>query len=193
MTPDVLAGTLPRVYPQMLEVVRSHQDADRPLLHRDGLGVPRARRGHPCAGARHGRRVRNALGDERRRLHGARLDGPFAYGEGKAQALAAVRDRSGASTSRVSWAYTDRGVRPADARVRGPSGRGQSGRRSSRGRRPAGGLAGAALREAGQTAPVPLAGAVLAAAAVGGSGSWVAARRRERGPQRGRLRCPGLR
>ena len=30
MTPDVLAGILPRVYPQMLAVVRSHQDAGRP-------------------------------------------------------------------------------------------------------------------------------------------------------------------
>ncbi len=32
MTPDVLAGILPRVYPQMLDVVRSHQDAGRPCF-----------------------------------------------------------------------------------------------------------------------------------------------------------------
>ena len=29
MAPDLLAGVLPRIYPQMLEEVRAHQDAGR--------------------------------------------------------------------------------------------------------------------------------------------------------------------
>ena len=32
MVPDLLAGILPRIYPQMLAEVRSHQDADRPAF-----------------------------------------------------------------------------------------------------------------------------------------------------------------
>ena len=42
MTPDVLAGILPRVYPQMLEVVRSHQDAGRPCYIATAASQPMA-------------------------------------------------------------------------------------------------------------------------------------------------------
>ena len=61
MTPDVLAGILPRVYPQMLDVVRSHQDAGRPCFI--ATAASRAGRRDTRAGARDGRRVRHAVGD----------------------------------------------------------------------------------------------------------------------------------
>ena len=32
LAPGLLAGVLPRIYPQMLDEVRSHQDADRPTF-----------------------------------------------------------------------------------------------------------------------------------------------------------------
>ena len=54
MVPEMLAGILPRIYPQMIEEVRGHQDSGRPDLHRQR----RRRRDRPAAGdgARHGRR-----------------------------------------------------------------------------------------------------------------------------------------
>ena len=41
MVPDLLAGILPRIYPQMLEEVRAHQDAGRPtfIVSAAGHGV----------------------------------------------------------------------------------------------------------------------------------------------------------
>ena len=117
-------------------------------------------------------------------VYTGRLDGPFAYGEGKAEALRRVRRPSEGIDLEQSWAYTRLGLRPADAGVGRASGRRQPGRGARRDR-PARGLGGAALREARQR--LRIAGAVLIAAAVGGSGSWLAARRRARA-RRGRLR-----
>ena len=104
MTPDVLAGILPRIYPQMLDVVREHQDAGRPVLHRHGRVAagrrdPGRRRSRWTA--RSGRAGRCEDG-----VYTGRLDGPFAYGEGKAEALRRFAAERGIDLEQ-SWAYTD--------------------------------------------------------------------------------------
>ncbi len=101
--PEVLAGILPSVYPQMLRVAWDHQDAGRPayivtaasqdlaeLLARvlvldGGVGTPyEVRDGH----------------------YTGRLAGPFTYREGKAQALRLLADDEGIDLD-ASYAYSD--------------------------------------------------------------------------------------
>jgi len=101
--PDVLAGLLPSVYPQMLKVAWKHQDAGRrayivtaasrelaELLARvlvlDG-GVGTAYE------VREGR-------------YTGRLEGPFTYRDGKAEALRSMADREGIDLA-ASYAYSD--------------------------------------------------------------------------------------
>jgi HAD superfamily hydrolase (TIGR01490 family) len=103
LTPDVLAGILPRIYPQMLRVVRDHQDAGlrcyivtaasqemvvklADVLAMDGaIGTP------------------SEVVDG---VYSGKLAGPFVYGEGKAQALRTFAEASGIDLER-SWAYSD--------------------------------------------------------------------------------------
>jgi HAD superfamily hydrolase (TIGR01490 family) len=180
MTPDVLAGILPRVYPQMLDVVRSHQDAGRPCFIATAASEPAAdilARALVMDGA-FGTRWETHDG-----VYTGRLDGPFAYGEGKAQALRRFASERSIDLEQ-SWAYTDAvSDLPMLEAVGHPVAV-----------NPDAGLAEVA-RERGWEVlrfeklgeRLRVAGAVLAAAAVGGSGSWVAARRRARA-ERGRLR-----
>lgn len=103
LSPRVLAGVLPRVYPRMLALAWEHQDAGRPIyivtassqetaemiatvLHFDGgIGAPlEVRDGH----------------------YTGRLSGPMTYREGKVLALEALAERDGLDLSR-SWAYSD--------------------------------------------------------------------------------------
>jgi HAD superfamily hydrolase (TIGR01490 family) len=96
MTPDVLAGILPRVYPQMLAVVRSHQDAGRPCFIATAASEPAAdilARALVMDGA-FGTRWEMDDG-----IYTGRLDGPFAYGEGKAEALRRFAAEAGVPVS----------------------------------------------------------------------------------------------
>ena len=61
---------------------------------------------HARAGARHGRRDRHALGDRTTASTPAASTGPFAYGEGKAEALREFAAEHGIDLEQ-SWAYTD--------------------------------------------------------------------------------------
>ena len=104
MAPEVLVGVLPRIYPEMLEEVYSHQDQGRPtfivsaagdelvrllariLLMDGGIGTP------------------YEVGEDGRFT--GELGGAFMYGEGKVDAVrrfAAEHDIDLAS----SWAYSD--------------------------------------------------------------------------------------
>jgi HAD superfamily hydrolase (TIGR01490 family) len=180
MTPDVLAGILPRVYPQMLDVVRSHQDAGRPCYIATAAS-------HPAAEILATALVMDgAFGtkwETRDGVYTGRLDGPFAYGEGKAQALREFAADQGIDLS-ASWAYTDAASDlPMLEAVGNPVAV-----------NPDADLAEIARREGwdvlrfeklGERLRVTAAAAV--AIAVGGSGSWLAARRKARA-QRSRLR-----
>ncbi len=103
LSPRVLAGVLPRVYPRMLALAWEHQDAGRPIyivtassqetaemiaavLHFDGgVGAPlEVVDGH----------------------YTGRLAGPMTYREGKVEALEALAERDGLDLRR-SWAYSD--------------------------------------------------------------------------------------
>ena len=180
MTPDVLAGILPRVYPQMLDVVRSHQDAGRPCYIATAAS-------HPAAEILATALVMDgAFGTAGRCVDGVytgRLDGPFAYGEGKAQALREFAAEHGIDLS-ASWAYTDAASDLPMLEAVGipsPSIPTRAWPRS----RAARGWEVLRFEKLGERLRVMA--AVLAAAAVGGSGSWLAARRKARA-QRGRLR-----
>jgi HAD superfamily hydrolase (TIGR01490 family) len=103
LVPDTLAGILPRIYPQMIAVVREHQDAGRRcyivsaasqemvevlanvLAMEGGIGTP------------------SEIHDG---VYTGNLAGPFAYGEGKAIALREFAKSEQIDLS-ASWAYSD--------------------------------------------------------------------------------------
>lgn len=101
--PAVLAGILPRIYPQMLRVAWEHQDAGR--------------RVYICTAAAHelaeilaavldfdgGIGARSEIRDG---VYTGRPDGPFTYREGKAQAMRELAAREGIDLA-ASWAYSD--------------------------------------------------------------------------------------
>ncbi len=173
MSPDVLAGILPRVYPQMLDVVRSHQDAGRPCYIATAASQPAA---EMLASALV---MEGAIGtrwEVEDGIYTGRLDGPFAYGEGKASALRQFADEQRIDLTQ-SFAYTDAASDlPMLEAVGHPVAV-----------NPDSGLADIARREGWEVLRfeklgerLRVAGAVVVAAAVGGSGSWLAARRKAR-------------
>ncbi len=100
---DVLAGILPRLYPQMLRVAHEHQDAGR--------------RVYICTAAAHelaellahvlafdgGLGARSEVRDG---VYTGRPHGPFTYREGKAQAIRELAAAEGIELA-DSWAYSD--------------------------------------------------------------------------------------
>ena len=102
--PEVLAGVLPRIYPQMLEEVYAPPGRGRADLHRQ-RGRQRAGR---AAGAdpRHGRRDRHRYEIGEDGLFTGELGGPFMYGEGKVEAMRRFADEHEIDLG-VSYAYSD--------------------------------------------------------------------------------------
>jgi HAD superfamily hydrolase (TIGR01490 family) len=171
MTPDWLASILPRVYPQMLAVVREHQDAGRLCYIATAASQPAA---EVLAEALVMDGAMGTCWEIQAGVYTGRLDGPFAYGEGKAQRLREFAADRGIDLSQ-SWAYTDAASDlPMLEAVGHPVAV-----------NPDAGLAEVAKREGWEVLRfeklgerLRVAAAVLAAAAVGGSGSWLARRRR---------------
>jgi HAD superfamily hydrolase (TIGR01490 family) len=180
MTPDVLAGILPRVYPQMLAVVREHQDSGRPCYIATAASQPAA---EILAEALIMDGAMGTRWEDEDGVYTGRLDGPFAYGEGKAQRLREFAVQQGIDLQQ-SWAYSDAASDlPMLETVGHPVAV-----------NPDAGLAEVARREGWEVLRfeklgerLRVAAAVAVAAAVGGSGSWLAARRKSR-TERGRLR-----
>jgi HAD superfamily hydrolase (TIGR01490 family) len=171
MVPDMLAGVLPRVYPQMLDVVRSHQDAGRPCYIATAASQPAA---EVLAAALMMDGAMGTRWEVEDGVYTGRLDGPFAYGEGKAQRLREFAAERDVDLAR-SWAYTDAASDlPMLEAVGHPVAV-----------NPDAELAEVAKREGWEILRfeklgerLRVATAVAVAAAVGGSGSWLAARRR---------------
>jgi HAD superfamily hydrolase (TIGR01490 family) len=173
MRPDAIAGILPRIYPQMLEVVREHQDAGRACYIVSAasneivqvLAVVVAMDG-----------AIGTVSEIRDGVYTGKLGGPFVYGEGKARAMREFAAERGIDLS-GSWAYSDSASDlPMLEAVGHPVAV-----------NPDAELAGVARREGwevlrferlGQRLRVAL--TVLMAAAVGGTGTWLAAYRRAR-------------
>ena len=103
MTPKVLAGILPRLYPQMLEVAYAHQDAGRPVYIVTAASQEMAEMMAHVLGFDGAIGARSEIVDG---VYTGRAGGPFTYREGKAQAIRELAEREGIDLER-SYAYTD--------------------------------------------------------------------------------------
>ncbi len=171
MVPDLLAGILPRIYPQMLAEVRSHQDAGRPtfIVSAAGHGVVELLANVLDMEGGIGTRYEV---DERGRYTGELVEG-LNYGELKIGPMRRFADDHDLDLAE-SWAYSDSisdlpmlelvghpvAVNPDAELARLARERGwQVMRFEKLGRR------------------LAVGGSVLLAAVLGGGGSWIAARR----------------
>jgi HAD superfamily hydrolase (TIGR01490 family) len=182
MAPEMLAGILPRIYPQMINEVHTHQDAGRPAFIVSAASHPLVELLARVLGFEGGIGTRYEVTDDGR-LTG-RIEGPFIYGEGKVEAMRGFADAHDIDLA-SSWAYSDSAsdlpmlravgnpvaVNP-DTELRDVAER--EGWRIMR------------FEKLGRR--LAIAGTTLAAAAIGGSGTWLAARRRASRPSR--LRRP---
>jgi HAD superfamily hydrolase (TIGR01490 family) len=103
LSPMVLAGVLPRLYPRMLEVAYEHQDAGRPVFI-----VTAATQGTADMLA-HVLFFDGAAGsklEDRDGVYTGGFDGPFCYGEGKPVRMQQLADERGIDLAE-SWAYSD--------------------------------------------------------------------------------------
>lgn len=104
MAPDVLAGVLPRIYPQMLDEIRAHQDAGRATFIVSAAAHGLVEMLATVLDMEGGIGTRYEA-DEHGILTG-RLDGPFVYGEGKVEAMRGFAADHGLDLAE-SWAYSD--------------------------------------------------------------------------------------
>jgi HAD superfamily hydrolase (TIGR01490 family) len=185
LAPRVLAGILPRLYPQMLEVAYRHQDEGRPIYICTAASQELAELLAHVLGFDGGLGTRSEVIDGR---YTGRLAGPFSYREGKAQAIRELAQREEIDLG-ASYAYSDSesdlpmlravghpvAVNPDAELARVAREEGWEVLRFDRlGRR------------------LKVLGAALAAAAVSGAGGTVVAGRRAAGAGRG-ARSPGRR
>jgi HAD superfamily hydrolase (TIGR01490 family) len=103
MAPLVLAGVLPRIYPQMLEEIHSHQDAGRATFIVSAAGVELVEMLARVLGMDGGIGTRYEIADGR--FTGG-LEGPFMYGEGKVEAMRRFADEHEIDLA-ASYAYSD--------------------------------------------------------------------------------------
>ena len=103
LAPDVLAGVLPRLYPQMLEIAYAHQDEGRPIFICTAASQEMAELMAIVL------TFDGAVGSVSEVVDGhytGRAGGPFTYREGKAQAIRELAGREGIDLG-ASWAYSD--------------------------------------------------------------------------------------
>ena len=104
MAPEVLAGILPRIYPQMLDEVRAHQEAGRPVFIVSAAGNELVSLLARVLAMDAGIGTAYAV-DSDGNLTGE-LDGPFMYGEGKVEAMRRFADAHDIDLA-ASYAYSD--------------------------------------------------------------------------------------
>jgi HAD superfamily hydrolase (TIGR01490 family) len=104
MGPEVMAAIMPRVFPQMLDEVYSHQDAGRAtfIVSAAGNGVVESL-AH-VLGMEGGIGTRYEVDDDGNFT--GRFDGPFVYGPGKVEAMKAFAAEHGIDLG-ASYAYSD--------------------------------------------------------------------------------------
>jgi HAD superfamily hydrolase (TIGR01490 family) len=103
LAPKLLAGVLPRVYPQMLDVAYAHQDAGRPIY------ICTAAAQEWAGLLAHVLGFDGAIGQRSEVLDGhftGQPEGPFTYREGKAEAIRELAEREGIDLQ-ASYAYSD--------------------------------------------------------------------------------------
>lgn len=101
--PEVLAGILPRVYPDMLAEAYGHQDAGRPAFIVTAASQEIAELMAHVLVFDGGVGTRSEIHDG---VYTGRLAGPFTYGEGKAEAICALAAERGLDLG-ASYAYSD--------------------------------------------------------------------------------------
>jgi HAD superfamily hydrolase (TIGR01490 family) len=104
MAPEVLAGILPRIYPQMLDEVHRHQDEGRATFIVSAAGNDLVKALAAVLGMEGGIGTRWAVGEDGR--YTGEMDGPFVYGDGKVEAMRRFADRHGIEMAE-SYAYSD--------------------------------------------------------------------------------------
>src|SRR3954463_2288764 len=103
LTPTMLAGILPRVYPQMLDVAWRHQDAGRPVYIVTAASQEIAELLAHVLVFDGGIGARSEVRDG---VYTGKPEGPFTYREGKAEAIRQVALEQGYDLT-DSWAYSD--------------------------------------------------------------------------------------
>jgi HAD superfamily hydrolase (TIGR01490 family) len=103
LTPQILAGILPRMYPQMLDVAWRHQDAGRRAYIVTAASQEIAQLLATVLVFDGGIGARSEVHDG---VYTGKPDGPFTYRDGKAEAIREVAAREGLDLSQ-SWAYSD--------------------------------------------------------------------------------------
>jgi HAD superfamily hydrolase (TIGR01490 family) len=101
--PAVLAGVLPRIYPQMLQVAWQHQDEGRDVYICTAAAHELAEVLAMVLGFNGGIGARSEIVDG---VYTGRPHGPFTYREGKAQAMRELAAERGIDLD-ASWAYSD--------------------------------------------------------------------------------------
>jgi HAD superfamily hydrolase (TIGR01490 family) len=104
MAPEVLAGILPRIYPQMLDEVHRHQDDDRATFIVSAAGNDLVKTLAAVLGMEGGIGTRWAVGSDGKFT--GEMEGPFVYGEGKVEAMRQFADRHDIDMG-ASYAYSD--------------------------------------------------------------------------------------
>jgi HAD superfamily hydrolase (TIGR01490 family) len=103
LAPDVLAGVLPRVYPQMLDIAYRHQDEGRPIFICTAASQEMADLMATVLTFDGGIGSVSEVVDG---VYTGRPGGPFTYREGKAQAIRDFAERENIELA-ASWAYSD--------------------------------------------------------------------------------------
>ena len=168
----MLAGVLPRLYPQMLERAYAHQDAGMPVYILTAASQEMADLLAHVLAFDGGLGSRSEIVDGR---YTGRPAGPFNYREGKVLSMRELAEREGIDLERLLRLLRLR-VRPADA-ARGAPRRGRQPRRRAAADRRGGGLGGARTSTASGRRLKMLAARRRGAAALGGRGPSVAERR----------------
>jgi HAD superfamily hydrolase (TIGR01490 family) len=104
MAPEVLAAIIPRIYPQMLDEVRSHQEAGRPVFIVSAAGNELVSMLAFVLAMDGG--IGTAYAVDYAGMLTGELDGPFMYGEGKVTAMERFAGEHGIDLD-ASYAYSD--------------------------------------------------------------------------------------
>lgn len=104
MAPEVLAGILPRIYPQMLDEVHRHQDEGRATFIVSAAGNDLVKALAAVLGMEGGIGTSWAVGPDGK--YTGEMDGPFVYGKGKVEAMRRFAAKHDIDMD-ASFAYSD--------------------------------------------------------------------------------------
>src|SRR6266545_2075858 len=104
MAPAVLAGILPRIYPQMLDEVHRHRDEGRATFIVSAAGNDLVKALAAVLGMEGGIGTRWGVGADGK--YTGEMDGPFVYGNGKVEAMRRFAEKHDIDMDE-SWAYSD--------------------------------------------------------------------------------------